>query len=132
MQAQGSVFVELFVRDLAHHKALFQDALGLSVVDEEPAFLKLRSLRGTILLNAEPLPPGHVFAPPAPPPPHGWGVEIGIVVKDLVRAWEATQRIVGCSVSEIVTQDWGMSDFRVRTAEGFVLRVTTPDPETPE
>jgi hypothetical protein len=47
------------------------------------------------------------------------------VSSDLEKRWAAAKRIEGCIVSDIVVQDWGMTDFRILTPHGYYLRVTT-------
>jgi hypothetical protein len=128
MQHDGHVFYELYVESLAHYVAIFRDALGFQVVEEEPDFVKLASSHGTVLLNATSLlPADHPFHDYRSHLPRGLGVELGIVTRDLERAREAARQIQGCSVSDITTQEWGMRDFRIRSLEGYYFRVTTPD-----
>jgi hypothetical protein len=127
MQADGYVFVELFVEDCAYYVRLFRDALGFAVLRDEGDFVVLRSKHGTILLNAEAeLDPGHPFEHYRSQPRRGMGVEIGIATERCAEAWAAARKIDGCVVSEMVTQEWGMTDFRVVTPHGYSLRVTTP------
>ena len=80
-----------------------------------------------ILLNAfEDPDPGHPFEHYRQEPRRGVGVEIGIVTLRVAEAWAAAKEIEGCVVSEMVTQEWGMTDFRIVTPHGYSLRVTTP------
>jgi len=128
MQADGYVFFELYVEDLEHYVAIFRDALGFRVIEDDGDFVKLGSSHGTVLLNATTsLPPDHPFAAYLSQPSRGMGVELGVVTRDLDRARTAALVLEGCVVSEITTQEWGMRDFRVRSREGYFFRVTTPD-----
>jgi catechol 2,3-dioxygenase-like lactoylglutathione lyase family enzyme len=130
MQAAGYLFVELYVVDLAHYKAVFRDALGFEVIEDDDDFVKLRSQHGTVLLNATTaLPRSHPFADYRAHARRGDGVEIGFVTDDLGRARQASLAIPGCLVTEVTHQEWGMSDFRILSREGYFFRVTTPDPE---
>ena len=129
MQANGFVFFEIYVVDLAHYKAIFHDALGMTLVEDEPDFVKLASDYGTVLLNSMILPAGHPFARYRELPSRGMGVEMGIVTTDLAGAQERARKLDGCVVSDVVHQEWGMSDFRIQSREGYYFRVTTPDPE---
>jgi hypothetical protein len=130
MQQNGFVFFEIYVTDLAHYRAIFEDGLGMRVVEDDGDFVKLKSSLGTVLLNAmKDLPPDHPFARYREVPLRGLGVELGIVTTDLAAAHARVHAIAGCVVSDIVTQEWGMSDFRIRTREGYFFRVTTPDPD---
>ena len=130
MQADGYLFVELYVVDLAHYVAIFRDALGFRILEEDPDFVKLQSAHATVLLNAaSELPSRHPFVGYRARSPRGDGVEIGFVTRDLDGARRAALAIPGCLVSEVTHQEWGMSDFRMLSREGYYLRVTTPDPE---
>ncbi len=127
MQADGYVFVELYVEDPAYYVRLFRDALGFTVARDEGDFVALRSRQGTVLLNAFTDPePGHPFEHYRDQPRRGLGVEIGIVTERAAEAWAAARAIEGCVVGELVTQEWGMTDFRILTPHGYYLRVTTP------
>ncbi|HEY8090100.1 MAG TPA: VOC family protein [Polyangiaceae bacterium] len=129
MQALGHVFVELYVEDTRYYLRIFRDALGLEVVRDEGDWVELRSSHGTVILNRFDDPdPGHPFAHYRDAPRRGVGVEIGIVCDGLRDKWEKARRLEGCDVSEIVTQEWGMTDFRILTPHGYYLRVTTPRP----
>ncbi len=128
MQRDQYVFFELYVVDLLHHVTIFRDALGFRVVEEDEDFVKLASSHGTVLLNStRDLPRTHPFADYRERSPRGMGVELGVVTRELEKARRASLLIEGCTVSEISTQEWGMSDFRIQSREGYFLRVTTPD-----
>jgi hypothetical protein len=132
MQANGFVFFEIYVTDLAHYRAIFEHGLAMKVVEDDGDFVKLKSSYGTVLLNAmTDLPKDHPFARYRDVSSRGLGVEMGIVTVDLAAAHARTRTIEGCVVSDVVTQEWGMSDFRIRTREGYFFRVTTPDPDEP-
>ncbi len=125
-RAEGFVFVELYVPDPAYYVRIFRDALGFEVVRDEGDFVELRSKRGLVLLNRFDDPdPGHPFE-------HyrrgrcGLGVEIGIFSEDLEGSWARAKLVQGCEVTAIVRQEWGMTDFRILTPQGYYLRVTTP------
>jgi hypothetical protein len=130
MQAEGYVFLEIYVEDLQHYVSIFRDALGFRVVENDDDFVKLASTHGTVLLNSmTDLPATHPFASFRTEPRRGMGVEMGIVTKNLDKAWRAAREIPGCVVSEVTHQEWGMSDFRILSREGYYFRVTTPDEE---
>jgi catechol 2,3-dioxygenase-like lactoylglutathione lyase family enzyme len=130
MQADGFVFFEIYVADLAAYVRLFKDALGFELAEDDGDFVKLRSAKGSVLLNAmRTLPPEHPFHDFRRVPKRGFGVELGVVTTRLDEAWRAARALDGFQVTDVVTQDWGMSDFRVLTPEGYYLRVTTPDPD---
>jgi hypothetical protein len=56
---------------------------------------------------------------------------MGFVTTNLKAAQAAAKKLSGFEVSEIVDQEWGMSDFRLLTPEGYYFRITTPDPDEP-
>jgi 4-hydroxyphenylpyruvate dioxygenase-like putative hemolysin len=124
-RADGFVFVELYVPDPAYYVRLFR-ALGFEPTRDEGDFVELRSRRAIVLLNRFDDPdPGHPFE-------HyrtarcGVGVEIGLFCEDLEASWTRARQIEGCQVTEIVRQEWGMTDYRILTPHGYYLRVTTP------
>jgi hypothetical protein len=127
MHAEGFVFVELYVEEPAYYVRIFRDALGFVVVRDEGDFVELRSAQGKVILNAFTDPdPGHPFEHYKDQPRRGVGVEIGVVSERIHEAWAAAKRIEGCAVTDIVAQEWGMTDFRILTPHGYYLRVTTP------
>jgi hypothetical protein len=126
VRAPGFVFVELYVEEPAYYVRIFRDALGFDVVRDEGDFVELRSPRGMVLLNALPDPdPGHPFEHYRSVARRGVGVEIGIVTDRIEESWAAAKRIEGCVVSDVVAQEWGMTDYRILTPHGYYLRVTT-------
>jgi catechol 2,3-dioxygenase-like lactoylglutathione lyase family enzyme len=127
LRRPGFVFVELYVEEPAYYVRIFRDALGFEVVRDEGTFVELRSDRGLVLLNAfEDADPGHPFEHYRLEKRRGVGVEIGIVTDRIEETWEAARRIEGCVVTDIVHQEWGMTDYRILTPHGYYLRVTTP------
>jgi hypothetical protein len=127
MRQNGFVFAELYVEEPAYYVRIFRDALGFRVARDEGDFVELRSERGIVLLNAfDDLAEGHPFEGYRANRKRGIGVELGIVTDALEKVWTAAKAIEGCVVSEIVHQEWGMSDFRILTPHGYYFRVTTP------
>src|SRR5579862_7294642 len=102
MQAEGYVFVELYVEDIAYYLHIFRDVLGFRLMRDEGDWMELRSSHGTILLNRFDEPePGHPFEHYRDVPRRGVGVEIGIVVDAVEESWEEARKIPGCTVSEV-------------------------------
>jgi hypothetical protein len=127
LRADGFVFVELYVEEPAYYVRIFRDALEFEVVRDEGDFVQLRSKRGMILLNAfEDPDAGHPFEHYRREKRRGMGVEIGIVTDHLERTWAKARLVEGCVVSDVVVQEWGMTDYRILTPHGYYLRVTTP------
>jgi hypothetical protein len=132
LRKEGFVFTELFVEDLAFYARVFE-ALGFKVIRRESDFFELKSQRAIVLLNSFDDPdPGHPFEHFRQENRRGVGVEIGVVTERIDEAWQAAKLIEGCQVSNIVHQDWGMTDFRIMTPNGYYLRVTTPPEADPE
>jgi hypothetical protein len=129
LRTDGFVFVELYVEDPRYYVRLFRDALEFEVARDEGDFVQLTSARGMILLNAfEDPDAGHPFEHYRRETRRGMGVEIGIVTDHLERTWSKARVTPGCTVSAIVAQEWGMTDYRILTPHGYYLRVTTPPP----
>lgn len=121
----GALYVELFVDDLAHHVALFRDGLGFEVVEDEGAFVKLATPRALVMLNAEhDVDDDHPFVAMTAGARRGLGCELVFVVADVRESREKMSSIDGCAPSDIVDREWGMSDFRVTTRDGYYLRIT--------
>jgi lactoylglutathione lyase len=126
LRQPGFVFVELYVEDPAYYVRIFRDALGFEVVRDEGTFVELTSAQGLVILNAfEDADAGHPFERYRQERRRGVGVEIGIVTDRLRASWELARQIEGCIVSDIVQQEWGMTDYRILTPHGYYLRVTT-------
>ena len=123
----GLVFIELYTLDVPISTRLFTEVFGFRITQDEQGFIGLRSSNAIVLLNdGHDLPAGHRFQGRITGRNHGDCVEIGMVVENLE---EARRRAIalGCyQVTDIVSQDWGMRDFRIVTNEGFYLRVTEP------
>jgi hypothetical protein len=127
LRRPGFVFVELYVEDPAYYVRIFRDALRFEVVRDEGTFVELRSSLGLVILNAfEEAEAGHPFEHYRRETRRGVGIEIGIVTDRLEETWEIARRIENCVVTDIVHQEWGMTDYRILTPHGYYLRVTTP------
>lgn len=125
MLESGFVFVEIYTQRLAEYTNFFTDVCGFDLVRSEKDFVEVRSLRAIIFLNAsKQLSTGHPFRDKLPWHGMGLGVEIGIVISDISIAREAATHFADWTVTEIRNQDWGMSDFRVTTPEGYYIRLT--------
>lgn len=131
MSRDGTVFVELYVEEPAYYVRIFRDVLGFEVARDEGDFVELRSRHSTVFLNAFGEPEaGHPFEHYRAERRRGVGVEIGVEIEEerLARVWAEARRLEGCTVSDIVQQDWGKTDFRIVTPHGYYLRITTPAP----
>ena len=130
LRADGFVFVELYVEDPPFYVGIFRDVLGFRVTRDEGDFVELRSARAIVLLNTFEEPDaGHPFEHYRAERRRGVGVEIGIVTERIHDAWAAAKTIEGLTVTDVVAQEWGLTDFRILTPHGYYLRVTTPPAE---
>jgi lactoylglutathione lyase len=127
MRQIGFVFVELYTQRLLEYTSFFQQVCFFTLVREEQGFIELRSDTSIVLLNGDnELPEGHPFRCRLTGTPQGVGVEIGIVVGDLARARDIALKFPHWTVSDIQHQEWGLTDFRVTTPDGYYLRLTDP------
>ena len=128
MYDTGFVFIELYTRRLAEYYRFFRDVCGFHLIRDEGDFIELRSKTALILLNGgSDLPDDHPFQYRANVP-GGIGVEIGIALSGIEDRWCEAKKFPDWIVTDIKSQEWGMTDFRVTTPDGYYLRLTTyPD-----
>jgi len=125
MPGPGFVFVELYTQSIPEYIAFFQRTVGCRLIRDEGDFVELRLDAAIVLLNAaNELPEGHPFRSRLPGHSQGVGVEIGIILADLTSAREAAITFPGWTVTEMQRQDWGLTDFRVTSPDGYYLRFT--------
>lgn len=80
-----------------------------------------------LLLDPNELPRGHPFHGKLTGTGQGLGVEIGLVVADLDKAFAAARKHEGWRISSgIALRPWGVRDFRVLSPDGYYLRFTEP------
>jgi catechol 2,3-dioxygenase-like lactoylglutathione lyase family enzyme len=117
--------VELFVRDVARSTAFYREVLGFETLRAAPSGYVSIGRDGAVLgLNAvAQLPPEHP-ARPRPGEPVGRGVEIVVVVDDVAALHARVTALGQADVSPLVTQPWGLTDFRLLDPDGYYLRLT--------
>jgi uncharacterized glyoxalase superfamily protein PhnB len=116
---------ELFVRDVPRAAAFYRDVLGFEIQRVAPGGYTSIGREGAVFgLNAVAhLPPDHP-ARPGPGEPVGRGVEFVVMVDD-VAALHARAKASGqAEVSALVTQPWGLTDFRLVDPDGYYVRIT--------
>jgi catechol 2,3-dioxygenase-like lactoylglutathione lyase family enzyme len=118
--------VELGTPRVAEYIAFFEDVAGFRVIHKEARYAELNSGLGELLLiDPQELPRGHPFHARLTGSGQGLGVEIGLVVADLDRAYAAALKHKGFPISTgIVRRPWGVRDFRVLAPDGYYLRFT--------
>jgi lactoylglutathione lyase len=126
--AAPEMFIELYIKDVAFHTTLFVDILGFDNSKQLGNWLDLRKPGQRLMLNWEDLPQTHPFAQYRSENRLGAGVETAFVVDDVVAVHRQCQQLQGGQVSDVVTQEWGMTDFRITTPEGYYIRITTAPP----
>lgn len=123
------VFVEFYIKDVEFHTRLFGDILGFSSSKQLDHWLDLRKHNQRIILNWDnELEDTHPFHGYGNMPKLGAGVETAIVVNDIEGTYRQCRELRGAKLTEIKQQEWGMTDFRIITPEGFYIRITTAPP----
>lgn len=120
---------ELFVRDVARTAAFYRDVLGFEILRDAPGGYTSIGREGAVLglVAIAQVPDAHP-ARPRPGQPSGLGVELVVVVAD-VSALHARAVASGHGqVSPLVTQPWGLTDFRIVDPDGYYVRVTGQAP----
>jgi catechol 2,3-dioxygenase-like lactoylglutathione lyase family enzyme len=128
LRRPGFLFLELGTRHLDDYIAFFQSVAGFRLTRREGRYAELNSEVGELLLiDPELLPAGHPFHGKLTGNGQGLGVEIGLVVADLDKAYAAATIHQGWKISTgIVRRPWGVRDFRVLSPDGYYLRFTEP------
>ncbi len=119
-------FVELYVRDLDPYVELFAGCLDYLQVRRIGGWCDLRRPGDRILLNAEDgdrLHLEHPFRGHRGVERRGYGLELAIAVPDVDASYERVARL-GWKMEAPRRRAWGTRDFRVRTDDGYYLRIT--------
>jgi hypothetical protein len=126
LRRPGFLFVELGTPRVSDYAAFFEDVAGFRVIRKEARYAEMTSELGEILLiDPQELPRGHPFHGRLTGSGQGLGVEIGLVVGDLDRAYAAAVKHEGFRISTAITRrPWGVRDFRVLAPDGYYLRFT--------
>ena len=121
--------VELFVRDVARSVAFYRDVLGFEVARTAPdGYTAVRRDGAEVGLNdVARLPDGHPVRPEPGQSP-GRGVELVIMARDVAGAHARAMAACG-TVTVLVRQPWGLTDFRVVDPDGYYIRVTSVAPQ---
>jgi hypothetical protein len=128
LRRRGFLFLELGTPKVAEYISFFEDVAGYRLIRREPRYAEMNSELGQILLiDPQELPPGHPFHAKLTGKGQGLGVEIGLVVADLDKAYDAAVKHDGWKISTgIMRRPWGVRDFRVLAPDGYYLRFTEP------
>lgn len=117
---------ELFVTDVARSTAFYRAVLGFETLREDPSGYSSLDREGAVLglNNIAHLPEGHP-ARPRPGEAVGRGVELVVIVEDIAAIHASASESGLAAVSELVTQAWGLTDFRVVDPDGYYVRITS-------
>jgi hypothetical protein len=128
LRRPGFVFLELGTKRIDEYIAFFQSVAEFRLSGRQGRFAWMNSERAELMfIDPELLPAGHPFHGKLTGEGQGLGVEIGLVVADLDRAFAAATTHQGWKISSgIMRRPWGVRDFRVLSPDGYYLRFTEP------
>lgn len=123
---QSGLRAELFVTDVARSTAFYREVLGFETLREDPSGYCSVHREGAVLGLSDivRLPEGHP-ARPGLGEALGRGVELVVMVEDIAAAHARAAGTGQADVSELVTQSWGLTDFRVVDPDGYYIRITS-------
>lgn len=129
LRKPGFVFMELATTRPEAYLAYFESVAGFKAVRQELGYIQARSEHAelTFLDPTKIWAKGHPFSGKLNGTGQGLGIEIGIVVADLDKAYAAASALKdkGWPISTgIVLRPWGVRDFRVLAPEGYYFRFT--------
>lgn len=117
--------VELFVDDVARSADFYQRVLGFETLREAPSGYTSIGRNGAVFgLNGVAEVPAEHPARPKPGHAVGLGIEIVIVVDDVAALHDHAMSTGQANVTALVTQPWGLTDFRVTDPDGYYIRIT--------
>ncbi len=117
--------LELFVADLERSQRFYEQTLGfIPIAGQSDGSVALSNGRVRLSLNSrQSLPADHPIHV-RPDEQVGCGVEIVLEVADIDTAFAKAQAMEPKKSSMLVTQKWGLRDFRVIDPDGYSVRVT--------
>jgi lactoylglutathione lyase len=116
---------ELFVSDVARSVAFYSEVLGFLVLRQTPGGYTSLGREGAVLgiNDLATLPEGYPIRP-EPGQAVGRGVELVVMVSDVASLHAHARASKPDGVSALLTQPWGLTDFRVVDPDGYYIRVT--------
>ena len=128
LRKPGFVFMELATQRVEDYTDFFGSVADFKVTFRKPGYVQASSaLAELTFIDPKHWGPGHPFHGKVTGNGMGVGIEIGIVVADLDKAYAAALKFKdkGWPVSTgIVMRPWGVRDFRVVAPDGYYLRFT--------
>jgi len=128
LRKPGFVFMELSTTRVEDYLSFFESVADFKLVMRKPGYLEACSdLAELSFIDPKYWSTGHPFSGKLTGSGQGVGIEIGIVVADLDKAYAAAVKFQdkGWPISTgIVHRPWGVRDFRVLAPDGYYLRFT--------
>jgi len=128
LRKPGFCFAEFATTRPEEYLAFFESVADFHAVRHDSGYIEAESGRGQLtFLDPKFWAHGHPFSGKITGTGQGLGIEFGIVVADLDKAYAAAQQFKdkGFPISTgIVLRPWGVRDFRVLASEGYYFRFT--------
>jgi len=128
LRKPGFVFMELGTTHVEDYLSFFESVADFKEMSRKPGYIVAQSgLAELTFIDPKYWSGGHPFSGKLTGSGQGLGIEIGIVVADLDKAYAAALKFKekGWPISTgIVRRPWGARDFRVLAPDGYYLRFT--------
>jgi lactoylglutathione lyase len=126
LRRPGFVFLEFLTEDVDGYISYFESVTDFKITHKQPGYASLESDCGQVMfMDPKFLPDGHPNKAPFKTGRQGTGLEIGLVVADLDKAFAAATKFPRWKVSSaIAKRPWGVRDFRILAPDGYYLRFT--------
>ena len=128
LRKPGFVFMEFGTTHVEEYFSYFESVADFRILSRQPGYLVARSdLAELTFIDPKFWSGGHPFSGKLTGSGQGLGIEIGIVVADLDKAYASALQFKdkGWPISTgIVRRPWGVRDFRVLAPDGYYLRFT--------
>jgi lactoylglutathione lyase len=128
LRKPGFIFMELGTTHGEDYFSFFESVAEFKLMSRKPGYIVARSdLAELTFIDPKFWSNGHPFSGKLTGSGQGLGIEIGIVVADLDKAYAAALKFQdkGWPISTgIVRRPWGVRDFRVLAPDGYYLRFT--------
>jgi lactoylglutathione lyase len=128
LRKAGFIFMELGTTRVEDYLSFFESVAEFKEMSRKPGYIVAQSaLAELTFIDPKFWSGGHPFSGKLTGSGQGLGIEIGIVVADLDKAYAAALKFkdIGWPISTgIVRRPWGARDFRVLAPDGYYLRFT--------
>lgn len=128
LRKPGFIFMEFGTTRGEDYFSFFESVADFRLMSRKPGYIVAQSDRAELtFIDPKFWSGGHPFSGKLTGSGQGLGIEIGIVVADLDKAYAAALKFKdkGWPISTgIVRRPWGVRDFRVLAPDGYYLRFT--------